>query len=68
MRSGRSRSATEISARTPGVGEGVWFATVGEEDGYSRAGPGFAGDVGGVDAGICKARDGDITHLITADL
>jgi hypothetical protein len=46
----------------------MWRSRPWAEDIYSRRGAWFAGDVGGVDAGFCKACDTDPAHLIAADL
>ncbi len=51
-----------------GIGEDVAAVAVGEENGDACAGIDFAGDVGGVDAGLREACDGDVAHLIAADL
>ena len=51
-----------------GVGEDMAAGAVGEENGDAGAGAGFAREVRGVDAGLGEAGDGDVAHLVSADL
>ena len=51
-----------------GVGEDVTAAAVRQEDGYAGADGWMARDVGGVEAGCGEVREGDVAHVVGAEL